>query len=201
MKKAGVDVKIISSAEKIFEETNDKLSKIDKNILYLDSIITNILLSDQMSSPYTNLKVETSTVAMLIKQASELTFVKDVEVIDKNKIIETTVRVDKVKIAIAVKNLLENAYKYAEKIDKIRIYLTKDQKFFNITVKDRGPGLRPELLKTITKRYVRGNHKTKEGAGLGLSICYKVMIAHGGDIEIINNPKGGASFTLKIPHK
>ncbi len=201
MKKAGVDIKTISSAEKIFQEANDKLSKIDKNILYLDSIITNILLSDQMSSPYANLKVETSTVAMLIKQASELTFVKDVEVVDKNKIIETTVRVDKVKIAIAIKNLLENAYKYAEKIDKIRIYLTRNQKAFNITVKDRGPGLKPELLKTITKRYVRGNHKAKEGVGLGLSICYKVMIAHGGDIEIINNPNGGASFTLKIPHK
>ena len=63
-----------------------------------------------MSSPYANLKVETSTVAMLIKQASELTFVKDVEVVDKNKIIENTVKVDKVKIAIAIKNLLENAY-------------------------------------------------------------------------------------------
>ena len=77
----------------------------------------------------------------------------------------------------------------------------QEKGFFNITVKDRGPGLKPSLLKTITKRYVRGNHKKKEGVGLGLSICYKVMRAHGGKLKIVNNPKGGASFTLKIPHK
>ena len=71
MQKAGVDEETISKTKKIFYETNEKLNKIDKNILYLDSIITNILLSDQMSSPYTNLKIESSAISMLIKQASE----------------------------------------------------------------------------------------------------------------------------------
>ena len=199
--RAGVSEEAISKTKKIFYETNEKLNKIDKNILYLDSIITNILLSDQMSSPYSNLKVEPSTASMLIKQASELTFVKDVEVVDTHNLLETVVMVDKVKIAIAIKNLLENAYKYAEKTEKIKIFLDKDKHHFSIKVKDRGPGLPENLLKTITKRYVRGNHKKKEGVGLGLSICYKVMRAHNGQLKIINNPRGGASFILKIPNK
>ena len=201
MNRAGVGDETIAKTKKIFNETNEKLNKIDKNILYLDSIITNILLSDQMSSPYSNLKIEPSTISMLIKQASELTFVKDVEVVDTQKLIETIIRVDKVKIAIAIKNLLENAYKYAEKTEKIKIFLNKDRHHFNIAVKDRGPGLPEDLLKTITKRYVRGDHKKKEGVGLGLSICYKVMSAHKGKLKIMNNPNGGASFVLKIPHK
>jgi signal transduction histidine kinase len=201
MNRAGVGDETIAKTKKIFNETNEKLNKIDKNILYLDSIITNILLSDQMSSPYSNLKIEPSTISMLIKQASELTFVKDVEVVDTQKLIETIIRVDKIKIAIAIKNLLENAYKYAEKTEKIKIFLNKDRHHFNIAVKDRGPGLPEDLLKTITKRYVRGDHKKKEGVGLGLSICYKVMSAHKGKLKIMNNPNGGASFVLKIPHK
>ena len=90
---------------------------------------------------------------------------------------------------------------YSEKIEKIRIYLSTDASYLNIAVKDRGPGLPGGLLKTITKRYVRGNHKKKEGVGLGLSICYKVMRAHNGQLKIINNPRGGASFILKIPNK
>ena len=196
-----ISPKIISQSNQIILETNEKLQKIDKNILYLDSIITNILLSDQMSSPYTNLKIEASSVSTLIKQATDLTFVKGVDIISEKSLQHIILNVDRVKIAIAIKNLLENAYKYAEKIEKIRIYLMQDQGFFNITVKDRGPGLKPSLLKTITKRYVRGDHTKKEGVGLGLSICYKVMNAHGGKLKIINNPKGGASFTLKIPHK
>ena len=48
---------------------------------------------------------------------------------------------------------------------------------------------------------MRGDHKKKEGVGLGLSICYKVMSSHGGAIEIGNNSNGGAFFTLQIPHK
>ena len=201
MQEAGIDEQTISKTKKVFYETNEKLNKIDKNILYLDSIITNILLSDQMSSPYTNLKLEPSTISALIKQASELTFVKDVEVVDTERLLETTIEVDRVKMAIAIKNLLENAYKYAEKIEKIKIFIKKGKQHLNIAVKDRGPGLPEELLKTITKRYVRGDHKKKEGVGLGLSICYKVMSAHKGKLKIINNPNGGASFILKIPHK
>ena len=130
-----------------------------------------------------------------------MSFVKNVDVVDKDSLVNETLDVDKVKIAISIKNLLENAYKYAEKVEKIRIYLSKKDPFFNITVKDRGPGLDSKLLKTITKRYVRGDHKKKEGVGLGLSICYKVMSSHGGVIEIGNNPNGGAFFTLKIPYK
>ncbi len=201
MEKAGVDSKIIKKTKETFSEANEKLNKIDKNILYLDSIITNILLSDQMSSPYTNLKIEKTPVYELIQQAQDLSFVKNVDVIDKSSLLNEVLIVDKVKIAISIKNLLENAYKYAEKIEKIRIYLSKKDSCFNITVKDRGPGLDPELLKTITKRYVRGDHKKKEGVGLGLSICYKVMNSHGGAIEIGNNSNGGAFFTLQIPHK
>ena len=201
MKKSGVDSKIIKKTKETFSEANEKLDKIDKNIMYLDSIITNILLSDQMSSPYTNLKIEKTLVCELIKQAQDLSFVKNVDVVDKEGLGNEALVVDRVKIAISIKNLLENAYKYAEKTEKIRIYLSKKDSFFNITVKDRGPGLDPELLKTITKRYVRGDHKKKEGVGLGLSICYKVMNSHGGMIEIGNNPGGGAFFTLKIPHK
>ena len=196
-----VSPKIVSESNKIILETSQKLQKIDKNILYLDSIITNILLSDQMSSPYTNLKIEKKSINKLIDQATDLTFVKNVDIIDPENLIKTELSVDGVKIAIAIKNLLENAYKYSEKIEKIKIHLSLDDQFFNISVKDRGPGLPENLLETITKRYVRGDHKKKEGVGLGLSICYKVMIAHKGKLKIINNPNGGASFILKIPHK
>ena len=164
-------------------------------------IIKDVDLITQYETGVTNLKIEKTTVYELIKQAQDLSFVKNVDVVDKDSLVSETLDVDKVKIAISIKNLLENAYKYAEKVEKIRIYLSKKDSFFNITVKDRGPGLDSELLKTITKRYVRGDHKKKEGVGLGLSICYKVMNSHGGVIEIGNNPSGGAFFTLKIPHK
>ena len=112
-----------------------------------------------MSSPYTNLKIEKTLVCELIKQAQDLSFVKNVDVEDKEGLGNEALVVDKVKIAISIKNLLENAYKYAEKTEKIRIFLSKKDSFFNITVKDRGPGLDPELLKVITKKAITPSDK------------------------------------------
>ena len=61
-----------------------------------------------MSSPYTNLKIEKTPVYELIQQAQDLSFVKNVDVIDKNNLLNEVLVVDKVKIAISIKNLLEN---------------------------------------------------------------------------------------------
>ena len=162
--------------------------------------ITNILLSDQMSAPYSNLDITKTSIRRLIKEALDLTFVKNVSY-DFNNNLDTPIMVDHVKMAIAIKNLLENAYKYADSEEHIKIFIKKEETFTSLLVKDRGPGIPANLIKNITKAFVRGKNQTEAGFGLGLSICYKVMKAHSGNLIIKNNPKGGASFTLCIPNK
>jgi len=177
-----------------------KVKDVDKQIKVLDSLITNILLSDQMSAPYSNLKNENVSISKLIGGALELTFVENVEVI-KDDAVDDFIGVDSVKMSIAIKNLIENAYKYADNDEKIRVFIGNTNKYTTILVKDRGPGIPENLIKNITKAFVRGKNETESGFGLGLSICYKVISAHGGRLKIKNNPRGGASFTLCIPKK
>ena len=177
-----------------------KVKDVDKQIKVLDSLITNILLSDQMSAAYSNLKNENVSVSRLISSALELTFVENVEII-KDDSVDEFINVDSVKMSIAIKNLIENAYKYADSDEKIRVYIGNTNKHTTVLVKDRGPGIPENLIKNITKAFVRGKNETESGFGLGLSICYKVISAHGGKLEIQNNPRGGASFTLCIPKK
>jgi two-component system OmpR family sensor kinase len=178
-----------------------KVTDVDKQIKVLDSLITNILLSDQMASPYSNLNIKKTTISKLIEQAVELTFVESVYVDYTIEKIDPEVSVDAVKMSIAIKNLIENAYKYSGSDEKIKIYINQDSKHVTVLVKDRGPGLEIALLENITKAFVRGSNQTVPGFGLGLSICYKVMKAHLGKLDIKNNPRGGASFTLCIPIK
>ena len=177
-----------------------KVKDVDKQIKVLDSLITNILLSDQMSAPYSNLKLSKVSITKLIDEALELTFVDDVGVVLKQEL-DPVVSVDSVKMSIAIKNLIENAYKYADSNEKIKVYVDIDDKHVFVLVKDRGPGIPETLIKNITKAFVRGKNETESGFGLGLSICYKVITAHGGKLNIQNNPRGGASFTLCIPKK
>ena len=177
-----------------------KVKDVDKQIKVLDSLITNILLSDQMSAPYSNLKFSLTTVSKLIKGALELTFVEDVN-INLDRDVDPEVFVDSVKISIAIKNLIENAHKYANSNEKINITVSADNQYVSILIKDRGPGIPENLIKNITRAFVRGANEVESGFGLGLSICSKVITAHGGELKIQNNPRGGASFTLCIPKK
>jgi two-component system sensor histidine kinase HydH len=65
-----------------------------------------------------------------------------------------------------------------------------------VQVQDDGPGLAPEVQKRLFEPFV----STKEtGLGLGLSICRRLVEAHGGAIHGANAPEGGALFAFTLP--
>jgi two-component system, NtrC family, sensor histidine kinase HydH len=65
-----------------------------------------------------------------------------------------------------------------------------------MTVSDDGPGVPPSVGDRIFEPFV----STKEsGLGLGLSICRRIVEAHGGTLTAANRPTGGAIFTLRFP--
>ena len=162
----------------------------------LDSLITNILLSDKMASAYSNLKIEKTDLNQLIQKALELTSIKNVKLnVPKN----TTLSVDIVKSSIAIKNLVENAFKYSPENSSIVVEGKQTKNETIIEVVDEGPGIPEEQLKKITKAFVRIPGSKESGFGLGLSICNKVMAAHGGSLKIKNVPGGGACFALHFP--
>ncbi|WP_254053698.1 ATP-binding protein [Singulisphaera sp. GP187] len=69
-------------------------------------------------------------------------------------------------------------------------------RWLSIQVLDRGCGLPAELGDRIFEPFV----STKEtGLGLGLSICKRIVEAHGGRITATARPGGGAVFTVRLP--
>ena len=179
-----------------------KLIRVDKHIKTIDSLITNILLSDKMSSPYSNLKLRETTVSSLVDEAVEMTFVKNIItefLIEAN----TLIKIDHIKMAVAIKNLLENAYKYSNSSEKILIQVFEKENYINIAVVDGGPGVTVDEIEKIKKAFVRGKNRpgSVPGFGLGLSICNKVILAHGGQLIIKNNKEKGSTFTLVFPYK
>jgi len=174
------------------EPTKEKVHKVNNQIDYLDSMVTNILISDKLSMPYSSLDLEKIKINHLINQAQDLTKHDNIVVkIEKNILICC----DAVKISIVIKNLLDNAYKYAGNSPvTIKTYNKKDIIFIDVV--DEGPGIEDELLANITHSYVRGANLNKSGFGLGLNICSKVMAAHKGNINITNNKNKGACFSI-----
>jgi len=67
-----------------------------------------------------------------------------------------------------------------------------------VQVRDDGPGIAPELHAKLFAPF----YSTKEagrGTGLGLSISRRIVIDHGGSIEVESAPGHGTSFTVRLP--
>lgn len=64
------------------------------------------------------------------------------------------------------------------------------------TVTDNGRGIEPDLLPNIFDAFITNK---ESGTGLGLTICYEIVLKHRGRIKAENNPGGGATFSVWLP--
>jgi nitrogen fixation/metabolism regulation signal transduction histidine kinase len=65
-----------------------------------------------------------------------------------------------------------------------------------IDVDDDGPGIPAEVRTTLFDPYVTTK---RDGTGLGLTIVKKIVVDHGGTIEVKDSPSGGARFRVRLP--
>ncbi|WP_306590597.1 sensor histidine kinase KdpD [Geothrix sp. 21YS21S-4] len=97
-------------------------------------------------------------------------------------------------------NLLDNALKYAPPASPVDIKAWAAGKSLTLSVADRGPGLAPGEEARIFEKLARGEAAAgRPGAGLGLAICRGIALAHGGRIQAVNHPQGGAQFLVTLP--
>ena len=99
-------------------------------------------------------------------------------------------------------NLLDNAAKHTREACEIclRVYQRGQRAVFEVC--DDGGGIAPGLLDHLFESFVTGQSNPSDahrGVGLGLSICYAVVKAHGGEITAENNQRGGATFRFTLP--
>jgi CheY-like chemotaxis protein/anti-sigma regulatory factor (Ser/Thr protein kinase) len=67
-----------------------------------------------------------------------------------------------------------------------------------LTVKDSGHGMEPEVLERIFEPYYTTKEQGK-GTGLGLSVIHGIVKNHGGDISVSSQPGKGTQFTVYLP--
>lgn len=93
-------------------------------------------------------------------------------------------------------NLLDNACKYA--VRNVDLQIGVEDKNIVIVVADDGAGLPPESIERLMQRGERLD-ESKQGAGLGLSICQDIAENYEGTLTITNGKKGGLKATIIFP--
>lgn len=107
---------------------------------------------------------------------------------------------DELEIIRVINNLLNNASSYSPADSDISICITYDGEFVRFDVKDNGPGIKEEDIKTIFNE-MKTNAKTfkKVGSGLGLFISKKIVEAHGGHVFVESELGKGSCFSFTLP--
>ncbi len=96
----------------------------------------------------------------------------------------------------ALRNVVENALRHTPEGTTVSILVEADPP--SLKVADRGPGVDPEQRRAIFRRFWQGGRDQKGGAGLGLDIAARTVVAHGGTISVGDAPEGGAVFTMQF---
>ena len=98
-------------------------------------------------------------------------------------------------------NFLTNACKHTTSGQiVIASSLTENPGYITFSVADTGPGVPPEKAESIFDRFVKLD-SSKQGAGLGLSICRIMADSLGGKVWLDTQYNDGARFVLIIPEK
>jgi len=102
----------------------------------------------------------------------------------------------------AVENLLDNAIRYTPAGGTVSIQWRETPDGLCFSVADTGSGIAPTDLPHLFAPMYRGEssrNRQTGGAGLGLTIARRVLIAHGGDLIAANQQGSGAIFTANLP--
>lgn len=114
------------------------------------------------------------------------------------------IKIDTKKIALVVKNLLDNAIKYTLPGGMITITLKSTEKEIEFSIEDTGIGIPKDQQQNVFKKFFRGSNalKTKtEGNGLSLFIVKNIIEAHNGKIWFQSKKGKGTTFYFKLPLK
>jgi signal transduction histidine kinase len=115
------------------------------------------------------------------------------------------VKADAMRLGQAVGNLVSNAIKFTPSGGVIELSAgvspgaLGDEEY--IRVCDSGPGIPAEEQARVFDPFYRGSQGRRfvEGMGLGLSIAYDLVKAHGGRLELDSSPEKGSTLTIFLP--
>jgi two-component system sensor histidine kinase ArlS len=99
----------------------------------------------------------------------------------------------------AIKNIAINACKYSPD-NRAEISFAIVDKNFRISIADKGPGIPENELSNIFQPFYRTDEsRSTEGFGLGLSLAYRIIKLHKGEISVRSEQGKGTVFTIEVP--
>jgi two-component system osmolarity sensor histidine kinase EnvZ len=174
---------------------NQKLNSLKEEITEMEKMINEYL--DFASNQYSQ-QVEKFNIVQLIQNLIDKSFKKNIKIKSPKNLIFSG-RKNLIRRCIA--NIINNSQKYSE---NIMITCKKMKKIIKIDIDDDGPGIADEHKEKVFRPFYRVDKSRSlkdSNVGLGLSIVEDIVNSHGGNVKLLNNPKGkGLRVSLSFPN-
>jgi len=110
---------------------------------------------------------------------------------------------DSTQLEQLLRNLIDNALKYGGADSPVEVGVSAPRaNTIELTVTDHGPGIAPEHLPHLTRRFYRtdpGRSRASGGTGLGLAIVKHIVERHRGKLDISSTLGEGTCVTISLP--
>jgi len=109
---------------------------------------------------------------------------------------------DEARLRQVVGNLVRNAIVHTPAQTPVEIAVRSQDGRAALDVIDHGRGLDAAEAARVFEPFYRadaGRSRDRGGSGLGLSIVAAVVAAHGGTVQVLPTPGGGATFRVELP--
>lgn len=179
-------VSIVRAASELLEisETDQKklvnIKVIQAKTLEIDTLITDLFSSalEDLSELKINIKdINSAQIEQMIANADLLK-----KTMFSNRIPDCLIKADPLRISQICGNIISNSYKYANTEIKVSFHLS--DYYLRVSFIDFGNTLDADDLPMLANKFYRGkNAEDKEGAGLGLYICSKLLERMGGSLD------------------
>jgi len=103
---------------------------------------------------------------------------------------------DKEQMERAFLNIIINAVEAMPKAGQLTIMTEHNENVFTVKIQDTGKGIPDGDIIRIFDPFFSSR---QGGVGLGLTICYGVIVSHHGTIEVESKLKAGTTFTVSLP--
>jgi len=191
---------------KLGEADEESLGGIEQEVDRLTRMVGDLLLLAQAESgrlPLALAPVEIDTVLLEVFQQMRVLAGEKIQ-IRITEIDQVQVTGDRDRLKQVLLNLVGNAVQYTPTGGTVSLALRKSGEQVQIIISDTGQGIPVADLPHIFERFYRGEKSRKRssassGFGLGLSIAFWIVKAHGGTIDVSSQEGKGTTFCVWLP--
>ncbi len=191
---------LVSDPQSTYKVLNQRLDN-------LNLLISDIYELAQADTGTFNLNLETHDASELFDdlagQIEDVLCDHDLHLeVKKSSLDKVLLEVDAARLHQVVANLSRNSIHYTDKPGEVCFEVSYTEQVVILSFSDSSPGVSDQDLPHLFERLFRCDKSRSRdlgGSGLGLSICEKVVEAHGGEISASHSELGGLKIEITLP--